>query len=62
VQDATIYPLEFKKTASPGRDAVRHFRALERLKLPVSQGGVVCLCEQSLPLTNSFFSIPVSAL
>lgn len=62
VQDDTLYPLEFKKTASPGRDAVRPFQALERLKLRVGQGGVICLCPQSLPLTDSFFSIPVSAI
>ena len=62
VRDGTIHPLEFKKTASPGKDAVRHFQAIERLKLPVGQGGVICLCQQSLPLTESFFTIPIGAI
>lgn len=62
VQDATIHPLEFKKTASPGRDAIRHFQTLERLKLPVGPGGVICLCQQSIPLTDSYFTIPINAI
>lgn len=59
VQDGMIYPLEIKKTASPGRDDVRHFGALERLGLPVGPGGVICLAEQGLPLTATAQSIPV---
>lgn len=58
VQDGIIYPLEIKKTASPSRDDVRHFAALERLGLPVGPGGVLCLAEQSLPLTAAAQSIP----
>lgn len=62
VQDGTIYPLEIKKTASPGKEDVRHFQLLEKLNMPLGQGGVVCLAEQSLPLTVSAQSIPVAAL
>lgn len=62
VQDGVIYPLEFKKTASPGKNDTRHFQVLEKLKLPVGPGGVICLTEQFLPLTASANSIPVSAL
>jgi len=62
LQDGTAYPLEFKKTASPTKEDVRHFRALERLKMPIGPGGVICLAEQNLPLTPSTQSIPVTAL
>jgi len=59
LQDGIIYPLEIKKSASPSRDyGVRHFGALERLGLPVGPGGVICLAEQSLPLTAASQSIP----
>jgi hypothetical protein len=58
VQDGTVYPLEIKKTASPTRDDVRHFQALERIGLPIGPGGVICLAEQSLPLTAATQSIP----
>lgn len=62
VQDGTIYPVEIKKTASPGKDAVRHFHALEKLKLPIDHGCVVCLAPQSLPLGKNTFSIPASVI
>jgi uncharacterized protein len=62
VQDGTVYPLEIKKTASPGREDVRHFAALESLQLPVGPGGLICLVAQSLPLTANTQSIPVWAL
>jgi uncharacterized protein len=62
VQDGVVYPLEFKKTASPRKDAIRHFQVLEKLKLPIGPGGVVCLAEQALPLTESVQSIPVAVL
>ncbi len=61
-QDGTIYPLEFKKTASPTKDDVRHFQTLEKFKMPIGPGGVICLSEQFLPLTPSASSIPVAAV
>lgn len=62
VRDGTIYPVEIKKTASPTKDAVRHFHALEKLKLPIGHGCVICLASQSIPLTANASSIPVSAI
>jgi hypothetical protein len=58
VQDGIIYPLEFKKTASPSKDSARHFKVLEKFKVPIKQGGIVCLISQSLPITSTVFSIP----
>jgi uncharacterized protein len=62
IEDGTIYPLEFKKTASPNKEDVRHFQILKKLNMPIGPGGVICLAEQSLPLTPSAQSIPVAAL
>jgi predicted AAA+ superfamily ATPase len=62
LQNGIAYPLEFKKTASPTKEDVRHFRALEKLKMPIGSGGVICLAEQNLPITPSTQSIPVTAL
>jgi predicted AAA+ superfamily ATPase len=62
VQDGAVYPLEFKKTASPRRDDVRHFQVLKKLGMPVGPGGLICLAEKSLPLGQDVLSIPVSAL
>jgi hypothetical protein len=62
VQDDTIYPLEFKKSASPGRDAARHFRVLSKLGRPLGPGGVICLTQMSLPLSEGVVTIPVGAI
>jgi len=62
VKDGTIYPLEFKKTAAPKREAVRNFKVLDKLKKPIGPGGVICLAEMFLPLTGSVWCIPVAAL
>ncbi|MCX6344070.1 MAG: ATP-binding protein [Armatimonadetes bacterium] len=62
IQDGVIYPLEVKKTASPTVADVRAFGTLERLGLPVGVGGVICLAQQSLPITEKVLSIPVRAL
>ena len=62
LRDGTIYPLEIKKTAFPNKNHVRHFRVLKKLNMPIGPGGVICLTEQFLPLTETAMSIPISAL
>ena len=62
VRDDVIHPLEFKKSASPGRDSVRHFGTLARLNRPLGSGGVICLAESSLPLAEGVVTIPVGAV
>ncbi len=60
VQDNLLYPLEIKKTASPRRDDIRHFSVLKGLY--TGPGGIICLCSQPLPITDSLQSIPISVL
>lgn len=62
IQDGTIYPLEFKKTASPGKGDARHFSVLEKLQMPIGPGGVLCLTNQFLPLSSHVQSMPVSVI
>lgn len=62
VRDGTAYPIEIKKTASPTPADVRAFAGLARLGAPVGPGGVVCLAQRSLPLTELAVSIPVGLL
>ncbi|MDR2819126.1 MAG: ATP-binding protein [Desulfovibrio sp.] len=59
VQNGTVYPLEFKKTASPDMNAVRHFAVLKKLNMPVGTGAVLCLVRQALPLTQGVWAVPV---
>ena len=62
VQDGTIYPIEFKKTASPDRSIARHFQTLEKLGMPVGAGALICLVPQPIPLTAGVTALPVGAI
>lgn len=61
-QDGTIYPIEVKKSASPGKDAVRHFKVLETLNLPIGPGCVISLASMRLPITEKVDAVPVGML
>ena len=62
VQDGAIHPVEIKKTASPGKKDIKNFPVLEKLNMPVADGGVICLAEEALPLAQGVWTIPVSML
>ena len=59
VENGTLYPVEIKKTATPDKDMVKHFTALDRLKMPVGQGAIICAREIYGPITRDIFSVPV---
>lgn len=58
-QDGTLYPVEIKKSGSPNLQNTKNFSVLNKLKMPVGPGAVVCLVSQSLPLSKDIISIPV---
>jgi hypothetical protein len=62
IQDGVAHPVEIKKTASPDRNAIRHFAALDKLGLAVGPGAVICLARQPLPLTEKIWSIPAGCI
>lgn len=62
VQDEKIYPLEFKKTASPNKALIKNFFTLQNLDKTVAAGGLICLCESLLPLSENAQAIPVGFL
>lgn len=39
----TLYPVEFKKSASPSTDDCRHFQVLERFKKPIGMGALISM-------------------
>ncbi len=58
VRDGRVHPVEIKKTAQPGREAVRHFVVLENLGLEPGAGAVICLVPERLPITAQVEAIP----
>lgn len=58
-QDGVLYPIEIKKTASPKRDAVKHFSALNKTGKSIGVGSVVCLSNEFLPIDANNNILPV---
>ena len=56
----TLYPIEFKKTATPSLSAVKNFSLLEKFGKKVGHGAVICLRKKDIPLSNEVDAIPVS--
>ncbi|MFO7907274.1 MAG: hypothetical protein ACQESR_13730 [Planctomycetota bacterium] len=53
---------EVKKTASPRREMAQPVAALRRLKQPVGEGAVLCLCPQTAPLARDVDAVPVGVI
>lgn len=62
LQDEVIYPLEFKKSARVDLAIIQQFNILKKLKKKVSDGGVICLLQSLLPMTETNNAIPVGYL
>lgn len=62
VQNGKVFPVEFKKSAVPNKDDIRHFTALKKLNMPVGHGAIVCLTDTAIPLTENITAINVSQL
>jgi len=70
MENGTLYPIEIKKAASPGSEAVNHFKvlqpltepekfgALEQYKLEIGSGAVVCMANDLLPIDRKNWYVP----
>ena len=58
-----FYPIEFKKSSTPGGEDAKHFSVLDKLKIKVKKGAVVCCCPEIMPLPNKdVLCIPASLI
>ena len=62
IENRTMYPVEIKKQADPGREALRNFGVLPSLSLDVGPGAVICLASELYPLDRNNQVVPVSML
>lgn len=70
-ENGTLHPIEIKKSASPGKTAIRHFSVLEPvtdpdryehggdLKTEIGSGVVVCMTSDLLPIDAKNWYVPV---
>ena len=69
-ENGTLYPIQIKKSASPGKDAIKHFGVLESVtepekfgelsqtKMKIGNGAVVCLANDLLPIDAKNWYVP----
>lgn len=69
-QNGAIYPIEIKKAASPGKEAIKNFKVLNpveeplkfgglaQLKVEIGCGNVVCMANDLLPIDEKNWYVP----
>jgi len=57
-----IHPLEIKKAASPNYREAKKFTAVDKATVKRGAGGIVCLCEEVLPIDDKNCFIPCRLL
>ena len=70
-QNGVLSPIEIKKSASPGKIAIKNFKvlepvtkesafgSLESLKVEIGTGSVVCMANDLLPVDEKNWYVPV---
>ena len=57
-ENNVIHPLEIKKSASPDRREVKKYSVLDKALLNRGKGGIICMCEEPLPIDEDNCFIP----
>lgn len=69
-QDGTLCPIEIKKSASPGKAAIKNFhvlrpleelekfKSMEALKTNIGEGNVICMAKDILPIDEKNWFVP----
>ena len=62
LENGKMHPIEIKKSADPGKDALKNFGILKSLDMEQGRGAVICLASQIYPLDENNMIVPVGAL
>ena len=62
IENGTIYPIEIKKSADPGKDALKNFSVLKSLTDKIGEGAVICLASMAYPLDSRNKVVPIGML
>ena len=57
-ENNVIHPLEIKKSANPDKREVKKYELLDKAQLSRSNGGIVCMCEEPIPIDERSCFIP----
>lgn len=62
LENGIIYPIEIKKGAEPGKEALRNFTVLPSLGCEIGKGAVVCLTPMVIPLDKDNSLVPIGVI
>ncbi|MCC8103793.1 MAG: ATP-binding protein [Clostridiales bacterium] len=57
-ENNVIHPLEIKKSANPDRREVKKYRVIDKSSLNRENGGIICMCEEPIPIDADNCFIP----
>ena len=61
-ENGIIHPLEIKKSANPDRREVKKYELLDKAQLKRGSGGIVCMCEEVIPIDDRNCFIPCNLI
>lgn len=61
-ENGVIHPLEIKKSANPDRREVKKYELLDKANLRRGDGGIVCMCEEVIPIDAQNCFIPCNLI
>ena len=57
--DNIIYPIEIKKSANPGRDAIKNFDVVKSFETKAGNGVVLCMIKDIVALDENNYLVPI---
>lgn len=61
-QNGVIHPLEIKKSANPDRREVKKYALIDKVKAERGSGGIICMCEEIIPIDTQNCFIPCNLI
>jgi hypothetical protein len=62
LENGKIYPVEIKKSADPGKNALKNFSVLDGLPEEAGEGAVICMTPMVIPLDEKNKLVPVACI
>ena len=62
LENGKLYPIEIKKSAEPGREALKNFSVLGNLPEEIGEGAVICMTPMVIPLDEKNKLVPVCCI
>lgn len=61
-ENGVIHPLEIKKSANPDKREIKKYELLDKINLKRGDGGIICMCEQVIPIDEKNCFIPCNLI